>query len=697
MEVRNIYPMKNNQQAVQLDSNTLLVSLIFACVGLLSYYLFTSSLVLFNSDTAANILYAKEIALSNQIFPEGWQYNNKDVFFYNYEYILALLLKFLDVGTTSHALASIIYAVLMLVIVYFTTISLIKDQTLSLIITALMASGISSPFITQLLYDWGASYGSNFILSLILWSLYVKYSYNLRSDAFGEAGNTRLSLLVISINLAIFIASLSNPSRSLMYFTAPLILTIFSDLLYGRFVIEKMTAKIIVYYCGLGVSVLLSHAAGRLINLSLYPGDSILTNPSIYPVGDLPEHFFMILKSWLFLFGYPAASSYNISGGDVGVASLRGAYTLAYIAFSIFSLFIPLIFYRKVIALAKEKNPVVSVALFPAISLFLAVLLHVVAFRYPQKTDYISIRYLFSPLLIVIVSLFAIYRDKFSRAVGKKYFIPGFIGTILLIGFMNYVYPSVISKNSDNSASPLVQCLETKGANQGFATFWNSHVVTVLSHDLIKSRPITIDGNTFNIFPFLNSTKWYSDTGSSGKSFILLTNKEYEALDRDMLLYQLGPPDSIGDCGTHKALLYSNPIANKLFGKSNHILIGEKTQHQVGVIDSKAHTIRSEINKVGYLMYGPYISIGPGSFSVTVETSASVPCLENACGFVEVTSQLGKKVLAKADIVSSSVSSKMVLPFDLEGKEAGLEIRVFTSGKSEFVVHSPIVLEKRVK
>ncbi len=82
----------------------------------------------------------------------------------------------------------------------------------------------------------------------------------------------------------------------------------------------------------------------------------------------------------------------------------------------------------------------------------------------------------------------------------------------------------------DNYRHQLVSFLESKGLEYGYATFWQSQAVTVLSSSRVKCREV-LATSQYGVYSdyYQSSRRWY--TGNSYDSyFVLLTEKEYQTV-----------------------------------------------------------------------------------------------------------------------------------------------------------------------
>ncbi len=78
----------------------------------------------------------------------------------------------------------------------------------------------------------------------------------------------------------------------------------------------------------------------------------------------------------------------------------------------------------------------------------------------------------------------------------------------------------------------LAQYLEDSGLSYGYATFWNSQAITVLSDSAVKVRNINLDEDGgISIYGYQSNRQWFEPQEGQEQYFLLLTQYEYDQLD----------------------------------------------------------------------------------------------------------------------------------------------------------------------
>ena len=85
----------------------------------------------------------------------------------------------------------------------------------------------------------------------------------------------------------------------------------------------------------------------------------------------------------------------------------------------------------------------------------------------------------------------------------------------------------------DKFAMKMVDYLEENGYTDGYATFWNSALITLLSNGKIRLRNIAIDGADMRLYHYQQESNWFKDEELEKNTFILTTADEYTNLVLD--------------------------------------------------------------------------------------------------------------------------------------------------------------------
>ncbi len=94
---------------------------------------------------------------------------------------------------------------------------------------------------------------------------------------------------------------------------------------------------------------------------------------------------------------------------------------------------------------------------------------------------------------------------------------------------------SILSMPSDygreNDLHKLTQVLEENNLDYGYATFWYSQSITVISDSKVKVRNVTIDDSGYSPYYYQSQYSWFNDQKDQEHYFLLLNEMEYNILD----------------------------------------------------------------------------------------------------------------------------------------------------------------------
>ena len=79
----------------------------------------------------------------------------------------------------------------------------------------------------------------------------------------------------------------------------------------------------------------------------------------------------------------------------------------------------------------------------------------------------------------------------------------------------------------DNALHQLSETLEEKGLEYGYATFWRSQAITLLSDSKVKCRETLVNSSGIITDYYQSSRLWYEDQPGIDRYFVILSSSEY--------------------------------------------------------------------------------------------------------------------------------------------------------------------------
>ena len=119
----------------------------------------------------------------------------------------------------------------------------------------------------------------------------------------------------------------------------------------------------------------------------------------------------------------------------------------------------------------------------------------------------------------------------------------GILLVVILLAFSPVNAKTVASIPADTGADDpiytVIDELEERGLDYGYASFWNAGKTTLLSDGKLLVRNITVDASGVTPYLYQTSDRWYEDIPGKEYYFLLLTADEYRTYQRSALASEL--------------------------------------------------------------------------------------------------------------------------------------------------------------
>jgi hypothetical protein len=241
--------------------------------------------------------------------------------------------------------------------------------------------------------------------------------------------------------------------------------------------------------------------------------------------------------------------------------------------------------------------------------------------------------------------------------------------------------------------SQLIHLLESNGLRYGYGTYWNAGALTVLSGQQVKVRPVDLQQGMPIPKRHLSSNRWFRPDAWRGETFLLLRDSEAKTVKWDVVAAYAGKPSRTLRFQDFGVYVFPRNIAAVMPNWSDDLVtavsvrMSEASFHQIGAFDPTdgPGALVSEVGQSGYLHFGPYMRLKPGTYRavVDVETIASAPA---AFGTVDVTSNGSSETHASLPLGQLG-RQQIQLDFKLDHVVGDLEVRVFSTGAGRMKLH----------
>ena len=537
----------------QVAIRVVLWTLLAASVSCLAIYHFRTYRFHFHSDSASKNIWASEILRTGHFFAPHFNYVNDFPVFFGHLFILAFALLGANPNTYfMNALAAFIGSVLLLVTIAFFYRTGRASPESRLLGLALVMSGFSERLL-EIVFGQNA-YGPVAIevilaLTLAYWVLY-------RAE-----NGVRVYLCAAASSILIAVASMSGP-RAFMSICAPLGLTVLLSMLLeirSALGLRKLARPVAL--------LTLAYLIGTALGTSVFfyaRNHTAYSNPNVAQTfatpGEMGSNLSLFLSGTLYYFGaLPIAgrTPYSFYG-------LLTAYRLPVMIVLNCLPFVLFARYRRV-----RNGFLRFVVLFYVVNF--SCLLYFYMFSHVAQTIE-SYRY-FSVSIVIGLALAALAIEEIPIRARHTVvtlviigLLPVFFSTYALTGFDAFNQISPVGSGSgsrpDNPHDPIARVLVAKHLQYGYATYWNSAVVTVLSAGRSQVRQVLLTGDgRFLPFRFHSSNDWYEPDYYNGPTFLMIGDEEAPRVDFSTLSHFCGEPQTRIQGGSFTVLVYPLNIA----------------------------------------------------------------------------------------------------------------------------------------
>ncbi len=496
---------------------------LFAAASLATviYYIILPSEAFFHADCSDTILWA-------QASYDGGSLFNPD---FGYAAMLPfggtmLMLPFIGafgVSMTTHHIGMVLFTLLFFASVMLLCRSLKFSWTLSLTALGTMAMLLcSSAKLREIFYEHVIYYSIGVLIICVLLSLLIRFN-----SAF-ESGKSSMLLAVIVFCTVVFsVLSALDGMQIIATGILPVLFAAVAEMFFEKdrklFSKEGRLSLCWCLICGFstvlgmwllaqlseGISAGYAGAYSQYANMEDWLGN----------LGKFPLH-------WFWLFGVDA--EYGM--GIFSIESILNIVRIASAAIVAVVPFIALIFYKKF----DRASKLLIWAHFGAS----AVIMFGYVFGILSAANW-----RLSPMICTgILVCFASFRAAKEHAVALRLSVAAACVLILMSG-ISFKTVAEMDKNGIelNEKYKLAQILEEKGLNYGYATFWNSQTITVLSDSRVRAANVDINENGIAPCAYQTNKKWFEPQEGVEKYFVLASDYEVSVLQSttDWALFEM--------------------------------------------------------------------------------------------------------------------------------------------------------------
>lgn len=423
------------------------------------------------------------------------------------------LIKIFGVTMTTHVIGMVIFALLFFLSVIFVCRSLEWSWNVTLLTSgSVMLLLSSSDKMREIMW------GHVIYYSLGLLILFTGLGLLLRMCKSFESGKTVKAYIYAAVLLVFMTLGATNGLQCIAIYTLPLIAAIAAEIFFNSK--EKIISRHNMFH-GFGMLILCLSMFLGLIILNFCKGDIVAGYANAYSllddVANWVDNLLIFPESYLSLFGIKIADGASLGSMET-IASLVKTVVAAVL------LVLPVVLllcYKNI----KERST--KLLLWAHIAVSAVIMIGFICGRL-SAGNWRLIPMVGTSILVSFAAVREMFKMENAALVWKR------VGVIMLIvpimgSLVNFKEITDMPKDygRDNELHALADFLEEQGLEYGYATFWNSQTLTLISDSEVRVRSVNADSKN-GVAPYYYQTNktWYKDQEGIEKYFVALTNYE---------------------------------------------------------------------------------------------------------------------------------------------------------------------------
>ena len=484
-----------------------------ACV---LYYTIWPAEGYFHSDCTDSIYWAQASVDGGAVFNPDFVYAAMLPF--SASIWLVPLIKIFGVTMTTHVIGMVIFALLFFLSIIFVCRSLEWSWNMTFITTgSVMLLLSSSDKMREIMW------GHVIYYSLGLLILFVGMGLLLRMCKSFELGKTRKGYTYAALLFVFMMLGATNGLQCIAIYTLPLIAAIAAEIFFNSK--EKIISKHNMFH-GFGMLLLCAATFSGLVLLNLLKGDIVAGYADAYSLFDdvttWVDNLLIFPESYLLLFGIEITDGASLGSMETISALVKTVVAAVLLVLPI----VLLICYRKI------ENRSTKILLWAHIAVSAVIMMGFICGRL-SAGNWRLIPMVGTSILVSFAAVREMFAMEDCALVWKR------VGVILLIvpimgSLVNFKEISAMPKDygRDNELHVVADFLEAQGLEYGYATFWNSQSLTLISNSDVRVRGVNVTSKD-GVTPYYYQTNitWYEDQDGVEKYFVALTNYEASVLN----------------------------------------------------------------------------------------------------------------------------------------------------------------------
>lgn len=506
---RYLYPNEENGTG-NVVLPFILAAIAVACVGLLIYYICGPMEGYLHGDYTDTIYWANASFVSGKVISPDFAYAGILPFSANLWFIP--LIAVFGVSMTAQKIGMVIFLLLFVAAIYFMCRSFkwsLSWTSVTVIIMTMLLSGSDK-------------------LREIMWGHVIYYSLALLLLIVGlglvprllKVKDLKLGSIVWCVLSALFFCGVAtNGFQIIALVTLPCMAVIASEVLLDgeKKLLDKRNIPYAATVMGIGVATVLGYAL-----LKVFKGDIVSnyaqSHSMLAPAANWADNFMKLIKSYFTLIGVDYS-------GAMGLVSKESIKYIFIMLAGLAVIILPIILLFNYKKIKDMGTRMILIAHFTVSG----VILFGYICGYLGGANWRMTPMLGTSILASIAAIKHFMGEEKGKAVVAKRIMALFLILLSVATTYNFSHIYTMPKDygRDNQLHRLTEALEERGLEYGYATFWYSQGITLLSDSKVQTCMILADeddGVTTDFYQ--NSYSWYKGREGVEKYFVLLNSSE---------------------------------------------------------------------------------------------------------------------------------------------------------------------------
>ncbi len=486
------------------------VSAFFAAISVTGviYYIIYPSAAYFHADCTDTILWAQASYDAKALFNPDFGYAAMLPF--GGTMLMLPFIGIFGVSMTTHHIGMVLFTLLLFASVFMLCRSLEFSFPLSMTALGAFAAVLcASEKLREIFYEHVIYYSICVFIICVLLSLFVKFKESL------ESAKIKKLAVVIAGTVLISACAALDGMQVIATGVVPVLFAAVAEMLFNKRPLLSKESRSSLYFCFIsGFSVI----AGLAILGAVDNGVSASYAGAYSSYSNMNEwltNLFKFPEHWFSLFGVDAHYGMSL----FSIESIVNMVRMATAVIIILAPFAALMVYKKLSfgarALVLAHFGLSGVILFGFVFGILS-----------------AANWRLSPMICTgLLVCFAVFKAV------KRMIIPQRIGAaamcvIILMSGISFATVAKMDKNGEehNEKYAVIQYLKENGLNYGYATFWNSQVITVLSDSSVRAANVDVNEGGIAPCAYQANLNWFKEQEGINKYFVLLSSYEEATL-----------------------------------------------------------------------------------------------------------------------------------------------------------------------